>query len=281
MALPHYEDHYVTVGGKSIRYWVEGQGPVVILVHGLTASAEFWQYSVAPLSENYRVYALDLLGFGRSEKDIGEFSLRYGASFIADFMDALGIERATLAGNSMGGAVCAQFAAQHSTRVEKLILVGSAGFGRELNLGFRLWTLPLFGGLTFSLYQRMFPLIVRLNSSDLGLIDKTWIDGAAAMVRMPRVKENALQVVRTGVDLRGQRKRVLRELHRQMTDIAAPTLILWGSRDRAVPVSHAYAAQALIPNSQVRIMDGCGHIPQVERPQEFSQLVLDFLSEGE
>ncbi len=101
------------------------------------------------------------------------------------------------------------------------------------------------------------------------------------MLRMPEVKESSLRIVRVGVDLRGQREELLRDLHRRLPRMTAPTLIIWGSHDRAVPVSHAYAAQKLIPNSQVRIMDRCGHTPQVERPQEFNQLVVDFLSEGD
>jgi 4,5:9,10-diseco-3-hydroxy-5,9,17-trioxoandrosta-1(10),2-diene-4-oate hydrolase len=281
MTLPKYDDHYVKVGGKDIRYWVGGQGPAVILVHGLSASAEYWQYNLAPLSEGYRVYAPDLLGFGRSDKGLGQFSLLYGASFIADFMDALEIERATLAGNSMGGVVCAQFAVQFPPRLEKLILVGSAGFGGDLHPVFRSWSIPIVGNVMFSLYQRAFPLATRWNFCDPGSIDREWIDGAAAMLRMPKVKESSLRIVRVGVDLRGQREELLRDLHRRLPHMTAPTLIIWGSHDPAVPVSHAHAAQKLIPNSQVRIMDRCGHTPQVERPQEFNQLVLDFLREGD
>ena len=281
MTLPKYEDHYVKVGGKNVRYWVEGEGPAVILVHGLTCSAEFWQYNVAPLSQQYRVYALDLIGFGRSDKGVGEFSLPYGAAFIADFMDALGIERATLVGTSMGGAICAQFAAQFLPRLEKLILVDSAAFGRELSLILRSWSFPIVGRVIFSLYQRLFPLIIRWAFYDRGSVDREWISGAAAMLRMPGVKESSLEVIRIGVDIRGQRDELLHDLHRQLRNMPAPTLIIWGSHDSAVPVSHAYAAQKLIPNSRVQMIDRSNHMPQLERPQEFNQLVLDFLSEGE
>jgi pimeloyl-ACP methyl ester carboxylesterase len=279
MTLPKYEDHWVKVGGKDIRYWVEGEGSPLILVHGLACSAEFWQYSVRPLSQWYRVYAIDLEGFGRSAKDIGDVSLGYGAVFIANFMDALGIEQAILAGNSMGGVACARFAAQYPSRVHRLILVDSAGLGRELHPLLRSWSLPVVGGIIFSLYQRLFPLVIRRNFRDSGSIDREWIDGAAEMLRMPGVKENSLQIVKLGVDIWGQREEILRELHGQLPSIAAPTLIVWGSHDSAVPVSHAYNAQELIPKSQVQIMDRGGHIPQVERPEEFNQLVLDFLSE--
>lgn len=280
MTVPKYEDHYVKVDGKDIRFWVEGQGAAVILVHGLPASAEYWQYNVAPIARAYRVHALDLIGFGRSDKDIGDFSLSYGASFIAGFMDALGIERATLVGNSLGGVICAQFAVEFASRLEKLILVGSAGFGRELQLFLRLWSVPVVGSVTFSLHQGAFPLIKRWVFHDSTSIDGEWLAGAVAMLRMPGVKENALKIARVGVNVGGQREQLFRELHRQLSHMTAPTLIIWGGHDSILPVSHAYTAHELIPNSQVKIMDRCGHVPQVERPREFNQLVLDFLSEG-
>ncbi len=280
MALPKYEDHHIQVDGKNIRYWVEGEGRAVILVHGLTCSAEFWQHNVAALSQHYRVYALDLLGFARSDKEIDELSLSYGASFIARFMRVLGIERATLVGNSFGGTLCAQFAVQFTSRLGKLVLVDSAGFGRELHLLFRLESVPVLGSAMFSLYQRVFPLTARWAYYDPSSVDKEWLAETAATLRIPGVKDNALKVIKMGVDLGGQREELFRDLHRQLADMTAPTLIIWGSDDALVPVSHAYAAHELIPNSQVRIMQRCGHLPQVERPQEFNQLVLDFLSEG-
>jgi 4,5:9,10-diseco-3-hydroxy-5,9,17-trioxoandrosta-1(10),2-diene-4-oate hydrolase len=236
---------------------------------------------VAPLSQQYRVYALDLLGFGGSDKEIGEFSLPYGAAFIADFMDALSIDRATLVGTSMGGAICAQFAVQFHPRLEKLILVDSAGFGRELNLALCSWSVPIVGGVIFSLYQRLFPLIIRWAFYDPGSLDREWSNGAAAMLRKPGVKENSLEVVRRGIDGRGQREELLYDLHRQLPHITAPALIIWGSHDSAVPLSHAYTARELIPNSRVQVIDRCNHMPHLERPQEFNQLVLDFLSEGD
>lgn len=279
MTPPKYEDRYVKVDGKSIRYWVEGQGPALILVHGLACSAEFWQYNVRPLAERHRVYALDLLGFGRSNKDIGQFSLPHAASFVAGFMDALGIERATLAGNSLGGIISAQFAVQYPQRLEKLILVASAGFGRDLQPLLRLWSVPGLGSIIFSIYQRVFPLTRRWSFFDYPAVDPEWIKGAAAILRTPGVKENTLKVARIGVSLRGQREELFRELHRQLAAMIAPTLIVWGSHDPIVPASHGYAAQKLIPNSRVQIMDRCGHIPQVERPEEFNKLVLDFLAQ--
>jgi pimeloyl-ACP methyl ester carboxylesterase len=280
MPLPKYQDRYVKVDGKNVRYWVAGEGPAVILVHGLACSAEFWQYNVADFAQEYRVYALDLIGFGRSDKNVDEFTLAYGASFIAGFMDTLGIERAALVGNSLGGAICAQFSVQYPRRLDKLILVDSAGLGRELQFFLRLWSVPILGGMIFGPYQRTFRLLAKLVFYDWSAVDEEWLADAAAVLSLPGVRENALATARIGVDLRGQREELFRGLHGQLSRMTVPTLIIWGSHDLAVPVSHAYTAQDLIPNSRVRIMERCGHIPQMERPQEFNRLVLDFLGGG-
>ncbi len=278
MALPKYDDHYVRVDGKNIRYWVEGRGPAVILVHGLGCSAEFWQYNVGALAQQSRVYALDLLGFGRSDKEIDEWSLSYGASFIARFMDALQIERGTLVGNSFGGILCAQFAVQFTARLEKLVLVDSAGFGRELTLFLRLESVPILASAMLILYRWVLPLTARWAYSDPSSVDEEWLAETWAILRSPGVRDNALKVIRMGVDLGGQREEFFHDLHRRLTHMTAPTLIIWGSDDALVPVSHAYTAHKLIPNSQVRILQHCGHLPQVERPEEFNQLLRDFLS---
>jgi pimeloyl-ACP methyl ester carboxylesterase len=276
--LPSYEDRYIRVNGKQIRYWAEGEGPPLILVHGLAASLEYWQYNIAALATRHRAYALDLLGFGRSDKEVEDFSLSYAASFLAQFMDALGIERAHLVGNSLGGVVCAQTAVQFPERVDSLVLVGSAGFGRELNPLLRLWSVPVLGDLVFRVFQKAFPLAKRWAFGDPGCIDDRWLTSVATVLRTPGLRENTLKVAREGVDLRGQREEMFRGLHRGLGGMGVPTLIVWGSRDVVVPLSHAYTAERLIPESEVCVMERCGHVPQVERPEEFNRLVQGFLA---
>ena len=279
MDLPTYDDRYVEVSGKRIRYWMEGEGTAVVLVHGLANSVEFWQYNVAPLARSHRVYALDLLGFGRSDKEIGTFSLPYAAASIVDFLDAVEVERASLVGNSLGGVVCAQTAVQYPERVERLILVDSAGFGRGLSPFLRVWSIPGVGSGVFRIYQRLFPRLKRWVFYGSGSMNEGWLAGATEVLRSPGVRENALKVVRAGVSLRkGQREELFGNLHGLLAETSVPTLIIWGNHDFVVPLAHAYAAQKLIPDSEVQIIERCGHIPQEERPEEFNRLVLDFLS---
>jgi pimeloyl-ACP methyl ester carboxylesterase len=277
MPLPQYQDRTAVVDGSTIRYWVEGSGQDILLVHGLACSVEFWRHNLGPLATGHQVFALDLPGCGLSDKQVAQFSLAYGASFLKGFMDSVGIGRAVVVGHSMGGALCAQFAVQHPERTRALILVDSAGFGRELQWFLRLWTLPLVGEVLFRAYQRAFPALKGMVFCDGSSISDEWIQGAAAMLRMPGVRETALEIVRTGADLGGQREELFQDLHARLPSLNIPALIVWGERDHAVPVSHAERAKSLIPGSKVSIMPGRGHIPQVERPNEFDQLVSDFL----
>ena len=277
MDLPTYQDRYVEVGGKKIRYWEEGKGPAVVLVHGLAASAEFWLYNIEALASLHRVVALDLLGFGRSGKEIGEFSLPYSASFMVDFLDAVGVQQASLVGNSLGGLVCLQTAVDFPRRVDRLVLVDPAGFGRELNPLLRLWSIPVTGSWVFWLCQRLFPHLRQWLYPGSDSITKGWLLRATEVLRTPGLRENVVRVARIGVNLHGQREELFRELHEQLATMTVPTMIIWGDDDPVVPVGHAYVARSLIPGSEVRIMKGCGHLPQLERPEEFNRLVLDFL----
>jgi pimeloyl-ACP methyl ester carboxylesterase len=280
MEPPEYRDRYLDVGDQTIRYWDEGNGPVVLFVHGLAASVEFWQYNVGALASRYRVVALDLLGFGRSDKKIEEFSLAYAARFMLEFLNALDIQHASLVGNSLGGLVCLQTAVSCPLRVGRLVLVDPAGFGRELNPLLRLWSIPAVGKAVFWLYQLLFARLRPWVFPGSHSISRGWLARTAEVLRTPGVRENAIKVARAGVTLYGQREELFCDLHEQLGAMTVPTLIIWGDRDPVVPLKHAYIARSLIPNSEVRIMAGCGHLPQLERPEEFNRLALDFLDSG-
>lgn len=273
------EDSYVKVGGINTRYWVLGQGKPLLLIHGLGASCDYWRYNIRALSQGCRVYAFDLPGCGRSDKEIDEFSLDFAGEFVAVFMDAVGVDRASLVGNSLGGAVSLQFAVQYPHRLEKLVLVSSGGLGRELGLSFRLFKIPLLGELMAWAWSTK-PEVRRTLRSivyDPQIIGDDFVDQLAELTPLPGAKEMLLSVARVGIDFWGQNMRLLEPLLRRVPEIEAPTLIIWGAQDPVIPVAHAHIAHRMIENSQLHIFDRCGHVPQIEKPEEFNQLVLDFL----
>jgi len=272
------EDRYVEVGEVNTRYWVLGQGSPLLLIHGLGASCEYWRYNVRALSRGYRVYAFDLPGFGRSDKRIDDYSLHFAGEFVAAFLDRQGVERASLVGNSLGGAVSLQFAVQYPHRLEKLVLVSSGGLGRELPLSFRLLTTPILGELMAWAWGTRPGMRFTLRSivCEPQVIADEFVDEMAELARLPGAKEMLLSVARMGIDLRGQNMKPLEPLLGRVPEIEAPTLIIWGAQDPIIPVAHAHIAHQMIKNSQLHILDRCGHVPQIEKPEEFNRLVLDF-----
>jgi len=273
------EDRYVKVGKINTRYWVLGQGSPLLLIHGLGASCEYWRYNVRALSQGCQVYAFDLPGFGRSDKRIEDLSLPFAGEFVAAFLDAQGVERASLVGNSLGGAVSLQFAVQYPHRLEKLVLVTSGGLGRELPLSFRLLMIPLWGEFMAWAWGTRPGMRVTQRSIvyEPQVMRDEFVDHVAELARLPGAREMLLSVARIGIDLRGQNMKLLDPLLRRVPEIEAPTLIIWGVQDPVIPVAHAHLAHQMIRNSQLHILDRCGHVPQIEKPEEFNQLVLDFL----
>lgn len=277
--IENSEDRYVKVREINTRYWVLGQGSPLLLIHGLGASCEYWRYNIRALSQGYRVYAFDLPGFGRSDKRIDDYSLHFVGEFVASFLDTQGVDRASLVGNSLGGAVSLQFAVRYPHRLEKLVLVSSGGLGREVHLYFRFLKIPLWGEcLAWSWGTRPGTrLTLRSIVYEPQVITDEFVDQMAELARLPGTKEMLLSVARTGIDLRGQNMVLLEPLLRRVPEIEAPTLITWGAQDPILPLAHAHVAHQMMKNSQLRILDHCGHVPQIERPEEFNQLVLDFL----
>jgi len=273
------EDRYVEVGKINTRYWVLGQGSPLLLIHGLGASCEYWRYNVGALSQGCRVYAFDLPGFGRSDKGIDDYSLHFAGEFVAAFLDALRVDRASLVGNSLGGAVSLQFAVQYPHRLEKLVLASSGGLGRQLHLSFRLLKIPILGELTAWSWRTRPGMRLTLRSIvyDPQVVRGEFVDQMVELARLPGAKEMLLSVARIGIDLRGQNMELQEPLLRRVPEIEAPTLIIWGAQDPIIPVAHAHIAHQMIENSQLHILDRCGHVPQIEKPEEFNQLVLDFL----
>ena len=278
MSTPGPQDRYVNVGGINTRYWAMGDhGTSVILVHGLGGCVEDWRLNVNALAEYHRVYALDLVGAGRTGKAVGSYSLPYGAQFLNGFLEALHVDRATLVGNSMGGAVTLQFAVQFPHRVQKLVLVNSAGLGRELISHLRLATLPLLGEWLARPRRRGAAQVFKACVYDPALVTDELVEVYYELAALPGAQECLLSALRAGANLRGTRASIVQSILDKLATIAAPTLIVWGQQDRVLPVAHAYEAEKRLPNARLHVFDPCGHLPQLERAEEFNALVLEFL----
>jgi pimeloyl-ACP methyl ester carboxylesterase len=236
------------------------------------------------LAERFTVLAPDLLGQGQSDKPRGEYSLGAHANTLRDLLYALGYERATVVGQSLGGGVALQFAYQFPERCERLVLVDSGGLGREVTFYLRMLSAPGF--------ESVFPLFCAPRLRDLGERVGRWL-GRVGMRSTPASQEiwrsyasladaenrrAFFRSLRDVVDFGGQAVSALGRLHRAA---GIPILIVWGARDPFIPVTHAVAAHEAIPGSRLEIFEGVGHYPHCEAPERFVALLLDFVASTE
>jgi 2-hydroxymuconate-semialdehyde hydrolase len=268
---------YVDVRGTRIRYHETGSpsDPPVVLLHGIGRSLEDWslQHSRLP---GHRVISLDLPGFGLSQRRPAPATLVSFAEAMWGALDALAIPAPVhLMGNSLGGAVAMQMLVDEPGRVSTLTLVNSAGFGREVTFALRMLGIP---GLGRPLLTRIDPRaarrIERSLFADRALVTDERVAFAVKAARQPDFAATYLEIAKALGGLRGIAPRWRSELIGRVARHRIPTLIVWGERDLILPATHLAAARAALPHAQSHLFAGTGHMPQIERPDEFAALVL-------
>ncbi len=274
-------DQTIDAGGIRTRYRHAGEdGSPVVLIHGLGASAEIWSANIGALASRHRVYVPDLPGFGRTQKpERMDYSPAAYSRFILDFMTALGIGRAALVGHSLGGGVALRVILDDPGRVDRLILVSSAGLGREVSLPLRIASLPFFDRIFFKPPMPVFTRFLHRLVYDPAAITPEFAHLYHEMFFQPGSVRAFTSILRTIATLRGARPGILEPIREGLGTITAPTLILWGRQDRILPVGQAFDAAGRIPGARLHVYERCGHMPNVEYPEEFNRILLDFLAE--
>lgn len=270
-------EKYITLNGARIRYTVMGAGPAVVLLHGLGGFLETWGLNIIPLSNHYKVYALDLPGHGLSDKLEGCYIPDCATGFLINIMDILGIERATLIGHSLGGAISINTAANFPNKVDRLVLVSSAGLSRKVPISYRLFSTPLLGKLTIMLTGKYLAnLGMRNLFHKLDYVSAEIRSLVMASPHKPLTSEELLGIARHNVGIGGLRQHSL--MIDKLPTIRMQTLFIHGARDRVFPIEHVNKSFGLVPNAIVKLFNYCGHLPHVERPVKFNEIVLSFLS---
>jgi pimeloyl-ACP methyl ester carboxylesterase len=282
--VPTIEHVALLLHGLRVNFTIAGQGPPVVLIHGVAGRAAQWDQIVRLLAEKHTVVAPDLLGHGESAKPRGDYSLGAHASGIRDLLLGLNIARASVVGHSLGGGIAMQFAYQFPERCERLVLVSSGGLGEEVHPLLRAATLP---GSEFVLPLLAHPRVIDVASvipRALGRIGLRTGPDVTEMARGYQSLANAearsafIQTLRGVIDPTGQRINASDRLHLASK---MPSLIVWGERDRIIPVEHAQPAHDGMPGSRLELFEGAGHFPQLDDPLRFARTLEDFFCETE
>ena len=270
------EARYATVGRHRLRYVRAGRGPAVVLLHGVFSSLYTWKDVFPALAARHDVVALDLPGFGQSDQP-ADLSFEDLPRAVLGLMDALGIARAALVGNSMGGAAVAVVAAEREERVADLVLIDAAGFNLGPSERPGMVSLAMSGaGVVFArLPGKRLAVEASLKQvfHDPALVTPERLSEYLAAASRP----GTFSAIRSlGASLAGREALVARALPR----IEAPTLVLWGDDDRWIPLAHADRFVSAVPGARKVVIPGCGHVPQEEKPAEVARLLLQFLAES-
>ena len=274
------EEQNIDVGGLPIHYLAAGEGPPLVLLHALGESALDWRWVLPTLAHTNRVYVPDLPGFGYSAKPSAEYSPDFFARFVGAYLDALGLDRTAVVGNSIGGLAALRLALSEPARVDVLGLVASAGLGREITYALRLPTLPGYGEAAIAwgktplgAFQRAWSRVPLLFGRP-ERVPAEWITEQTRIAQLTGFTEATMTALRAQVDLGGQREALVDQLpHLQM-----PTLVVWGERDRVFPCSQGQKAVSRLRQGTLELVPDCGHLPHVERPDRFAAILGRFLN---
>jgi 4,5:9,10-diseco-3-hydroxy-5,9,17-trioxoandrosta-1(10),2-diene-4-oate hydrolase len=278
------EKQDVEIDGMPIRYLAGGEGPSLVLLHGAGDNALDWQWVMPTLAATHRVYAPDLPGSPESARPAADYSPAFFERFVAAFVDALDIGRATFVGNSLGGLIALRLALSEPERAGALVLVDSAGLGRAVNPAFTSVNVPGLGeaALPFwrtpvGAYQRAWGRTALLFAHPPGSVPREWVAEQCRLALSPGYLEAHLAVLRTQVGFGGQRE----VLVDQLPLLEIPTLVVWGAGDRVFPESQARVAAARLQEGSLAVVPDCGHMPHVECPDRFLAALDDFLGRRE
>jgi pimeloyl-ACP methyl ester carboxylesterase len=277
------QDGWVEVDGFRIHCIKAGEGDThVLLLHGggYDSASLSYKHSIDPISEHYRVLAPDWPGYGESDKPEVEYSTEYYVGFLERLMDALGLEKASLVGISMGGAISLGFALRSPQRVEKLVLVDSHGLGGEVPGGvasYALVRLPLLNKLVWAALKRSRRMVrasLETTFYDPQIVTENLVDEVYQLVRKPGAGRAWRSWQENEIGREGLRTNFVERLQ----ELAVPTLILHGAEDKFVPVSWSRRAHTLIEDSELNVFSHCGHWLTLERSKEFNEVVAVFLA---
>jgi len=260
-------DRTITVFGQSIHYFDMGSGPVVVLLHGLGSRKDDWLPVLEPMAQKYRLLVPDQIGFGKSDKPLLDYSVQTYVDFLNEFLRQLKVEKASLVGESLGGWIAALYVAEigggaHLMTVEKLVLVDAAGLKQDTPIpDLNPSSLAAMRGLMEAVFY-----------------DTSWLNEDA--LRKIFTDKLAVKDSYTVRSFLGNAAREKERLDARLGNIKVPTLVVWGKQDKLLPIESGERYAAGIAGAKLVSFEKCGHVPPVEKTEEFLAAVMPFLGGG-
>lgn len=259
------EEKFITIQENNLRYFEYGASSnTIVLVHGLGASAERWEHIIPYFRKNYRIIALDLPGFGLSDKPSINYTIDFFVRTLSEFIDKLGIQNSILIGSSLGGQIITELAIAKSKLINKMILVSPSGVVNYSSLA-----LDAYIGAAISPTQKNVKNAFLMMNGQNKEVDFQTVDEFIKRINMPNAKKAFLSAI---ISNRGSKINC-----EKLASISVPSLVIWGEHDPVIPKENANMFFSCIKNCQFVEMRGCGHTPFVEEPEKFSKIVLEFL----
>jgi len=274
------EVQHLTIHGHRRAYVKAGQGPALLLLHGLGCDHTTWSPVIAKLAKKYTVIAPDLLGHGQSAKPRADYSVGGYANGMRDLLTVLNIDKVTVVGHSLGGGVAMQFAYQFPERTERMVLVAPGGLGPEVTPMIRAVGLP---GFKAAMAVLTLPGVRHIGVAGMKALSKTGLTATHDLDEVadiyesfkdPATRAAIAHVVRAVVDTRGQ---IVTMVDRAYLTQALPMLVVWGSEDMVIPVKHAATVAEIAPGAQVEVLGNSGHFPHKDHPERFAKILNDFV----
>lgn len=271
-----------TIHGYRRAFRICGSGPAILLIHGIGDNSTTWHNVQTALAQRFTVIAPDLLGHGQSDKPRADYSVAAYANGMRDLLSVLDIDHVTVVGHSLGGGVAMQFAYQFPQLVDRLVLVGSGGVTKDVNIALRIASMPM-GSEALALLR--LPLVLpalqvagRVGGALFGStgVGRDLPDVLRVLNDLPEPTASSAfaRTLRAVVDWRGQ---VVTMLDRCYLTESVPVQLVWGSKDSVIPVSHAHLAHSAMPGSELEIFEGSGHFPFHDDADRFVSIVEDFI----
>jgi 2-hydroxy-6-oxonona-2,4-dienedioate hydrolase len=259
------DEKFVTIDENKIRYLETGNGDKnILLMHGLGASAERWEFVLPEFSKNYRVVVPDLIGFGYSDKPLVDYTTEFFTDFLSSFLNKIKIKKTNIIGSSLGGQITVEYTSKNQDSVENLVLVSPSGIMKHS-------TPALDAYVMAALYpdsegaKNAFQMMAGPRQQ----VDPRIIENFVERMKLPNAK---MAFMSTLLGLKNAET-----ITKSLMKITIPTLIIWGEDDPVIPIKYADEFVSSIQDCRFYMMDNCGHTPYVDDPSTFTKLVLDFL----